>query len=87
MFLLIFLIISIAMIIIFIIAIRSDSTSSNTNSSVDHQRIDEMNIQPNIGAVVSDNLYEEIQDYCRKNSLTVSDLIHKSIRYYIDSNP
>lgn len=39
-----------------------------------------------IGTEVSSHFYDEVKQYCRKHHMTISDLIRKSVRAYMDSN-
>lgn len=74
-------------------AIDSDRRSSqspitNNNSEYFNENIDYTysNQTPKIGAQVNENLYKEIQSYCQKHSMTVSDLIRISVKSYMDRN-
>lgn len=42
--------------------------------------------QYKVGAEVGYQLYEEIKRYCRKHNMSISDLIRKSVREYMDAN-
>lgn len=42
---------------------------------------------PKIGAAVSEAMYEDVNDYCRRHRMTVSDLIRKSVCDYMKSHP
>jgi len=44
------------------------------------------NRKPKISAEISDDLYGEVQSYCRQNSMTISDLIRKAVKSYIENN-
>lgn len=39
-----------------------------------------------IGAEVNNYFYDEVKRYCRKHHMTISDLIRKSVRAYMDSH-
>lgn len=39
-----------------------------------------------ISSTVSPSLYNEITQYCSRNRMTVSELIRKAVRAYMDSN-
>lgn len=39
-----------------------------------------------IGADVSNLFYDEVKQYCRKHHMTISDLIRKAVRAYMDTN-
>ena len=41
--------------------------------------------KPKIGAEISNSLYDEVTSYCRKHRMTISDLIRKSVRFYMDT--
>lgn len=44
------------------------------------------NSKPKIGAEVSDAFYREVKLYCSRHKLSISDLIRKAVRSYMDSN-
>lgn len=44
------------------------------------------NASPKIGAEVSSRFYDEIKRYCTAHHMTISDLIRKSVRAYMDTN-
>lgn len=41
--------------------------------------------KPKISAEINDSLNKEIQEYCSKNSLSVSELIRRSVKHYINN--
>ena len=55
-------------------------------SSSENYSVSTSNRKPKISAEVSDDLYDEVQSYCRKNSITVSDLIRKSVKSFMENN-
>ena len=55
------------------------SPSDNYSTSISNRK-------PKISAEVSDDLYNEVQSYCRKNSITVSDLIRRSVKSFMENN-
>lgn len=84
-------------ILVFIIALiqtkSKDTKSANANMSYSSNSYFESsnnhllsNQKHKIGAEISENLNNDIQSYCRKNSITVSDLIRMSVRSYMDRN-
>lgn len=85
-------VIAIAGIIFALIASAIDSSKRNsqpTNSNIYSEYFSEntySNQTPKIGAQVNESLYNEIQSYCQKHSMTVSDLIRISVKSYMDRN-
>ena len=39
-----------------------------------------------VSAAVSPSLYNEMSQYCNRNRMTISELIRKAVRAYMDSN-
>lgn len=78
-----FLIVFAVIIIIFIANIISSSRkSSNSYESYETSGI----CKPKIGTEVSEYFYDEVKQYCRKHHMTISDLIRKAVRAYMDEH-
>lgn len=63
----------------------SDRKSRRNSSTFDSLDVS-YNESPKISSVVSVQLYEEAKRYCCKHRITMSDLIRKAVRFYMDSN-
>ena len=61
-----------------LIAMRASSSKTEID-------FDSSKFKPKIGAEISNSLYDEVTSYCRKNRMTISDLIRKSVRLYMDT--
>ena len=83
------------LLIIIIIGVVAYFVHSNSQSSYDshtytYTREDDVRPEPKsrpkISAELNDELYSEVRTYCSNHSMTVSDLIRKSVKAYIDNN-
>ena len=70
------------LIILIIILIAASRSRKQT---VEQKEITET-VNYKIGAEVGSLFYYEVKDYCYKHHMTISDLIRKSVRAYMDSN-
>lgn len=64
----------------------SKKHSSTTSSMISESVMQTTNRRPKISAEVTESFNEEVQSYCRKNSMTVSEFIRKSAKYYMEHN-
>lgn len=78
--------IAIAWLIICIVFVSIVISKSRTNikSSDPQSMYDSSSCK--IGAVVNPELYDEVRQYCRRNHMTISDLIRNAVKAYMDSN-
>lgn len=61
-----------------LIAMKASSSETETT-------FESTNSKPKIGAEISNSLYDEVTSYCQKHRMTISDLIRKSVRLYMDT--
>ncbi len=87
MFLLLLIVIVIGVVVYFS---HTNSQSSQSNDSYTDTREEDIRPEPKsrskISAELDENLYSEVRTYCQEHSMTVSDLIRKSVKNYIDNN-
>ena len=88
-----FIIIFSVIFIIFLIAVfsRSDSQAGNQASSYTYSEPSfslpaASDRKPKISAEVDEDFYKNVRSYCRSHSMTISDLVRKSVKSYIDNN-
>lgn len=62
------------------------TTYTTSNPSQSEPEISSLSRRQRIASEVSDSFYNEVQSFCQRNSMTVSDLIRKSVREYMDHN-
>lgn len=79
--------------IIFLIAIfsRSDSQTGNSANSYSYSEPSfslpaASDRKPKISAEVDEDFYKSVRSYCSGHSITISDLVRKSVKSYIDNN-
>lgn len=66
---------------------KSEEMMLDISSSPTHEYQEEKNIQrPKISAEISPALNDKIRLYCFENSITISDLIRRSVNDYIDNH-
>lgn len=56
---------------------------SNDDSDYEYHYISQRPQKPKIGAEISPDLYNEISSYCSRNSISISELIRRSVSEYI----
>lgn len=71
--------------IILIIILIAVAVSRSREQTVKYEELTE-NVNYKIGAEVGSLFYYEVKDYCYKHHMTISDLIRKSVRAYMNSN-
>lgn len=65
------------------------STTTYTDQSFDDDYSSSAitsNRKPKIGAEVDEDLYDSVQSYCRNKSITISELIRRSVKSYMEDN-
>lgn len=65
---------------------KSDSPSSYTSPTYLDEPSYISDRRPRISAEVNEDFYESVQEYCQKNSMTISSLIRKAVEAYIGSD-
>lgn len=81
-----FLVFFIGIIVLVLYAHAFDKDKSQTYYDYEQYDSRRTYYKPKIGAEVSDDLHEKATSFCKKNSMTMSDLIRKSITEYMDSH-
>lgn len=81
-----FLVFFIGIIVLVLYAHAFDKDKSQTYYDYEQNDSRRTYYKPKIGAEVSDDLHEKATSFCKKNSMTMSDLIRKSITEYMDSH-
>lgn len=90
MFILFLVLVCIVFMIILFTRGKSDSNHSseyNTDEYGWQTYGSQTNSRPKISAEVSDSMHSQIKRYCSSHSMTISDLVRKSVKDYMDSNP
>lgn len=85
-FVVIFLAVIAAIVIISIGKSKPPASSSYTPPSWMNEDIS-TGRRPRISAEVSEDFYDSVQEYCQRNSMTISSLIRNSVETYMRSNP
>ena len=71
--------------LIIVLIVRSCRQNTNIEITEDDY-FSNSNYKQKIGAEVNGIFYNEITQYCSKHHMTISDLIRKSVRAYMDAN-
>lgn len=80
-------VISIIIVIALMLYFKYQSDNQAVTRTYDYTKEEPMRARlPKISAEVDDKLYREAKSYCDTHHLTMSDLIRKAIKEYIDSN-
>ncbi len=76
----IFILLLVIVIAVFVVCKRS------ANHKKPDYHLENVNTKPKIGSEVSYCFYNEIKQYCYKHHMSISDLIRKAVRIYMDTN-
>lgn len=83
---LILIILAIFLILVIVFAIASNQSSKSTYNGYKSKTSyisDSCNRKPKIGAEVSEDFYESIQEYCHQHSISIAALIRSAVESYI----